>query len=200
VTLSTSYRWIAPIYDWVVAAPLAAARRASLAQIPASGCLRVLISGAGTGLDLLHVPRCHRYIATDLVQAMLVQARPRAQGLDCALIRADSTRLPFASSRFDVVVLHLIVAVVSEPSAVLAEAARVTRAGGTVLVLDKFLTPGGRAPLRRLLSPLAGRIATRIDVVFEQELARVPGLQVVADQPALAGGWFRRIMLRKCAA
>ena len=46
--LSTSYRWIAPFYDWVVAVPSKAARRASLAHIPPSGHLLILISGLGT--------------------------------------------------------------------------------------------------------------------------------------------------------
>ncbi len=197
--LSTSYRWIAPLYDAVVAAPLAAARRASLAQIPASGRLQILLSGAGTGLDLLHVPSCHRYVATDLVEAMLARARARARSLDCTLVRADSACLPFAHERFDIVILHLIVAVVGQPAAVLAEAARVTRCGGTLLVLDKFLSRSQPAPLRRLLSPLVGQLATRLDVVFEDVLACVPQLGVTSDQPALAGGWFRRIALRKTA-
>jgi hypothetical protein len=66
-----------------------------------------------------------------------------------------------------------------------------------VLVLDKFLRPGQRAWLRRALTPLMGVVATRLDVVFEELLARVPGFVVESDQPALAGGWFRRIRLRR---
>ena len=197
MNLATSYRWIAPFYDWVVAAPFAAARRASLANIPRSGRLRILVSGVGTGLDLPHLPACHRYVGTDLVEAMLTRAAARTRGLDCELIRADSMRLPFASECFDIVVLHLIVAVVEQPAAVLAEATRVTRQGGRLLLLDKFLAHARPAPLRRLLSPLASRVATRLDVVFEDVLAQVQGLSVVSDEPAAAAGWFRRIVLSK---
>jgi ubiquinone/menaquinone biosynthesis C-methylase UbiE len=199
VSLARSYRWIAPFYDRAVSVPLDAARRASLAGIPGSGRLDVLIDAAGTGLDLPLLPACHRYVATDLVEAMLARARGRIDGLDCALVRGDSMRLPFAAAAFDMVVLHLIVAIVDRPVAVLAEAARVTRPGGTLLVLDKFLRRGRAAPLRRWLSPLAGRVATRLDVVFEDVLREVPELRVTRDEPAAAGGWFRRIVLEKSA-
>jgi len=73
----------------------------------------------------------------------------------------------------------------------------VLRPGGRVLILDKFLRPDQKAPVRRLVSPLLGLLATRTDVVFEDVLARAPGLEVVSDRPALAGGWFRHIVLRK---
>jgi hypothetical protein len=36
-----------------------------------------------------------------------------------------------------------------------------------------------------------------MDVVFETVLDGVPQLRVVTDEPALAGGWFRRIRLEK---
>ena len=197
MNLTTSYRWIAPFYDHVVSAPLHSARRASLTAIPPSGSLRILLNALGTGLDLPLLPVGHRYVGTDLVEPMLARAAGRARAVDCQLVRADSRRLPFGAGCFDMVVLHLIVAVVSEPAAVLAEAARVTRSGGTVLVLDKFLRRGRPAPLRRLLSPLTGRIATRLDVVFEDVLQEVPVLSVASDRSAAVSGWFRRIVLQK---
>jgi phosphatidylethanolamine/phosphatidyl-N-methylethanolamine N-methyltransferase len=40
-------------------------------------------------------------------------------------------------------------------------------------------------------------MATRLDVVFEDALAFTPGLSVLSDEPALVGGWFRRIELLK---
>ena len=106
-------------------------------------------------------------------------------------------RLPFAAGSFDIVILHLIVAVVGKPASVLAEAVRVTRSGGTLLVLDKFLRRAQGAPLRRLLNPLSARIATRLDVVFEDVIAQVPGVSLESDEPAAAAGWFRRIVMKK---
>jgi phosphatidylethanolamine/phosphatidyl-N-methylethanolamine N-methyltransferase len=197
--LSRSYQLIAPVYDLAVARALEGPRRRSLAKLPRDGRQDILIDGIGTGLDLPHLPLGHRYIGTDLVAAMLRPARARARGLDCELLRADSMKLPFAAASFDWVVLHLIVAVVPDPVAALEEAARVVRPGGYLLVLDKFLRRGQIALLRRVLNPFVSRLATRLDVVFEDTLAQVPNLRVISDEPALATGWFRNILLQRTA-
>ncbi|MGH7930305.1 MAG: class I SAM-dependent methyltransferase, partial [Candidatus Binatia bacterium] len=99
--------------------------------------------------------------------------------------------------RFDMILMHLILAVVPEPPKALLEAARVLKPGGRVRIFDKFLKGGEAAPLRRLMNPVTRRIATRTDVVFESLLTAAPELEPVEDLPALAGGWFRRIDLRK---
>ena len=83
------------------------------------------------------------------------------------------------------------------PPAVWDQCLRVLKPGGQVLVFDKFLRRGQPAILRRLINPLMRRVATRLDVVFEDLLSAAPGLMVEHDQPALAGGWFRMIRLRK---
>ncbi|MBK9161623.1 MAG: class I SAM-dependent methyltransferase [Nitrosomonadales bacterium] len=195
--LRMSYSLIAPLYDLVIERAMREARRTSLASLPADVPQQVLISGAGTGLDLPHAPRLHRYTALDFNPGMLARARPRGGELEVDFVLGDSMSLPFDDAQFDAVVLHLIVAVVPEPQRALAEAARVLKPGGTILLFDKFLLPGQFAPLRRLLTPLSRRIATRMDVVFEEVLAASPDLEVASDTPALGGGWFRRIVLRK---
>jgi phosphatidylethanolamine/phosphatidyl-N-methylethanolamine N-methyltransferase len=197
VSLKTSYTLLAPLYDFVVGPPLRHIREASLARLPAHGALDVLVNGIGTGLDLPLLPAVHHYCGLDLTRAMLDKARPRRGVLDLTLVQGDSQRLPFRAAAFDFVVLHLILAIVPDPARALHEAARVLRPGGTVLLLDKFLQRGERAPLRRILSPLAARIATHLDVVFEDVLAAVTELTLVSDQPVLARGWFRSIELRK---
>jgi ubiquinone/menaquinone biosynthesis C-methylase UbiE len=194
--LRLSYSFIAPLYDFVIERPMRAARKRSLAALPDAG-KRVLISGAGTGLDLPWLPPQHRYTALDFNYAMLSHAQRRGEHLEVDFVLGDSMELPFADGAFDHVVLHLIVAVVPEPQRCLSEATRVLKTGGTIILLDKFLHPRQHAPLRRLFNCITRRFATRIDVVFEEVLRAAPELEVVSDEPALAGGWFRAIVLRK---
>lgn len=196
MTLKHSYTLIAPFYDAAIDRATRAARKHSLSALPAAPG-RVLLAGVGTGLDLPHLPPQHHYVGLDLTEAMLRRARPRAGKADFNGIIGDAQRLPFADGSFDHAVLHLILAVVPQPADCLREIARVLRPGGTALVFDKFLRRGQPALLRRLANPLVRRVATRLDVVFEDVLAHTPTLSVEHDQPALAGGWFRIIRLRR---
>ncbi len=199
--LRYSYTVFSPIYDLLVAPFTAGARRRSLALLRTEQPAEVLLIGIGSGLDLPWLPRESRYTGLDLTPAMLARARRRAAalGLDIQLDEGDARCLPYGDEAFDVVVLHLILAVTPHPEQVLAEATRVLRCGGRIVIIDKFLRSGQKALLRRVLSPLLGFLATRTNVVFEQVLAQVPGLKVDADQPTLAGGWFRQIVLSKAS-
>lgn len=197
MSLKHSYTLIAPLYDAVVERASLEHRARSLGRLPALARSRVLVNGIGTGLDLPHLPPGPAYFATDLTAAMLARARGRNPGIAIHFVQADSLALPFPDAFFDHAILHLILAVVPDPARGLRETARVLKPGGSVLILDKFLRPGQRAPLRRALNLLSRHIATRLDVVFEDVLAGAPDLRVHSDQPAFAGGWFRSIHLVK---
>lgn len=198
MSLKHSYTLIAPFYDAFLTHATRGARRRSLSALADLPPQDVLLLGVGTGLDLPHLPAQHRYAGIDLTAGMLRQSLPRASshGLQFAPVRGDVQRLPFATASMDSVVLHLILAVVPEPTLCLREAVRVLRPGGQLLVFDKFLRRG-EFGWKRWLNPLTRQIATRLDVVFEDVLAEVGGLDVTSDQPALAAGWFRLIRLSK---
>lgn len=200
--LRLSYSLIAPIYDLAISGPLRAARIRSLQSLPVDAAGNILLSGIGTGLDLPLLPKLHHYTALDFNTAMLSRARLRGaklhdESLQVDWVLGDSMALPFADAQFDHVVLHLIVAVVPQPGQCLSEAARVLKPGGSIIIFDKFLRPNKLALLRRALNPLSRRIATRMDVVFEEVLSAVPQLRLMSDVPMLAGGWFRGIVLKK---
>ena len=195
--LRFSYSLIAPLYDLAISLPLLKARTQSLQALPTEFAGKVLLCGIGTGLDLPLLPKLHHYTALDFSANMLARAKPRGVGLRLDWVLGDCMELPFADAQFDHVVLHLIVAVVPLPAQCLSEAARVLKPGGTVIIFDKFLRPQQNAWLRRSLNPLSRHLVTRMDVVFERELEKVRQLYVLSDVPLLAGGWFRRIVLRK---
>jgi phosphatidylethanolamine/phosphatidyl-N-methylethanolamine N-methyltransferase len=195
--LRMSYTLYAPIYDLTIERAMRAARKRSLTALPTGASKNILISGAGTGLDLPLMPALHRYTALDFNPSMLARARLRGENLDAEFVLGDCMALPFADAQFDHVVLHLIVAVVPEPQRCLSEAARVLKPGGTILLFDKFLHSNQRAPIRRLFNVITRRFATRMDVVIEEVLSAAPELEVLSDEPMLAQGWFRGIVLRK---
>lgn len=197
MSLKQTYTFFAPIYDALIDRPSRRMRQDSLARLPQEGDMDILLAGIGTGLDLPFLPLNHRYVGVDLTPAMLRHTLPRQDGLWLNLVIGDCRALPFADAYFDHVVAHLIIAVTGDPVATLQESARVLKPGGSLLVLDKFLHPGQAAPLRRALNPLSRRLATRLDVVFEDALAKTPSLRMESDEPVLAGGWFRSIKLVK---
>ena len=198
MSLKLSYTLLSPFYDLVVGPAFRSARRRSLAALPRGGSGAVLLNGIGTGLDLPWLPPGCRCVGLDLTRAMLARCARRATNLEFAAVQGDSLALPFRDASFEHAVLHLILAVVPDAARALAETVRVVRAGGSILVFDKFLRRGEpEEPVLRLFSPFAARIVTRLDVIFEDLLPRVPGVRVTSDEPAAAGGWFRLIRLER---
>ena len=196
--LKQSYTLFATLYDPLIARASEALRAENLKPLQAEQDKEILLMGIGSGLDIPHLPTGNRYTGIDLTPAMLKRARLRAEGRhDIELHEGDAMAMPYADESFDIVVMHLILAVVPQPQLALKEAARVLRPGGRILMLDKFLQPGAWAPVRRLLNLLSRHIATRTDVVFEEVLADCPQLSLKRNTPALAGGWFRRLELEK---
>ena len=117
----------------------------------------VLEIGVGTGRNLLHYAPDTRLTGVDLTPAMLVQARDRAVelGIDAELRLGDAQALDFRDNRFDAVVMTLVLSAVPDARRAMAEARRVLRPGGRLLVLDFVRSP--HRPVRvvqRLLNPL----------------------------------------------
>lgn len=70
---------------------------------------------------------------------MLRIARARLQQLPAeqhALVHGDFTQLPLDDGSFDTVLFHQVLHYAQEPEGALAEAARVTRPGGRIAIVD----------------------------------------------------------------
>jgi ubiquinone/menaquinone biosynthesis C-methylase UbiE len=101
---------------------------------------RVLDVGCGPGATALaFAERVASVVALDLTPAMLVQARRLAAVRGLANVRfecGNAERLPFPDASFDVVTSRLAAHHVSDPAAMVAEAARVLAPGGVFLLSD----------------------------------------------------------------
>ena len=94
--------------------------------------------GCGTGhLSAMVAPHVAQVIAVDGSEEMLAAARERTHGLaNVTLHLGDLERLPLADGLLDVATLSLALHYVPDPSRAVAEAARVLRPGGRLVVLD----------------------------------------------------------------
>lgn len=94
--------------------------------------------GCGTGLTTAALaPFVARVIAVDESSAMLAAARRRLAEHDNVELRSGSLEdLPIDAASLDVAILSLVLHFVVDPAAVIAEAARVLRPGGRLLVVD----------------------------------------------------------------
>ena len=197
--LRQSYTLLAPIYNFIVASPTQNFRKKNLQHLSDYDGRNVLLTGIGTGLDIPFLPDGPNYYANDLTWAMLKRAQTQnlVNKKHIALQQADAMHLPYADNTFDVVVLHLILAVVSNPVCALQETARVLKPGGKIFIFDKFLQPQQHAYFRRALNTVLRHFVTHTNVVFESIHLHCQNLDLIKNEASMIGGWFRIIHLQK---
>jgi phosphatidylethanolamine/phosphatidyl-N-methylethanolamine N-methyltransferase len=190
----------APAYDMAArAAGFEAARRLSIERLQLGPNDRVLIVGAGTGLDLEFLPPNTTVTAIDVTPAMLKQLERRAadSGRPVTAHIMDARQLTFADASFDAVILHLILAVMPQPERGLREAVRVLKPGGRIAVFDKFLGDDERPSLkRRVLNAVAKPLFSDLNRRLGPLIEGAP-LAIEQDQPVALGGTYRVVTLVK---
>jgi ubiquinone/menaquinone biosynthesis C-methylase UbiE len=108
--------------------------------VPLAGSERALDAGAGTGALAFALSGLVReVVALDVVPELLAEARKRIDDHpNVTLVEGDLTDLPFADGEFDLVGSLNTLHHVSRPELAVAQLARVTRPGGTLLVVDQI--------------------------------------------------------------
>jgi ubiquinone/menaquinone biosynthesis C-methylase UbiE len=124
---------------------------------------RALDVGTGAGaLALALAPRVREVVAVDRSAELLAEARARAPA-NVELVEADATSLPFPPASFDLAATLRTLHHVQRPELVIAELARVTRPGGTILVVDQI------APV----DPLAALELNRFERTRDETTTRI---------------------------
>ena len=184
------YASFAPFYELVVSpiAPLRC-RVAALAGVDARA--RVLDVATGTGAQArAFAEKAREVVGVDLSESMLRVARRKSRARNLIYQHADATALPFDDASFGVscvsFALHEMPNTIR--ARVVGEMARVTRAGGTVVVVD----------YRRRAGTL-GEVIHRFVKLYEREryaefigsdllgLIRTAGIEVREDRAMLLG-------------
>jgi ubiquinone/menaquinone biosynthesis C-methylase UbiE len=114
---------------------------------------RVLDVGAGDGnLAVAAAGAGAAVVASDLTPELVARGRSRTRGLDVEWLEADAEALPFDDGSFDATLSAFSLQYAPRPAVALAEALRVTRAGG-VIGLASWTPDGYTAEM----SAIAGR-------------------------------------------
>jgi ubiquinone/menaquinone biosynthesis C-methylase UbiE len=100
---------------------------------------RCLEIGSGTGLNIERWPKDVDLVLSEPDPHMAAQLRKKAGGRE--VVQAPAEKLPFDDASFDTVGLTFVFCTVPDPSAALAEIARVLKPGGRLLFLEHVRSP-----------------------------------------------------------
>lgn len=196
---SALYSSLARFYDTLFA-PLTERRIGrAVRRIPFKEGDRILDMGVGTGLSLRFYPENVEVLGIDLSEAMLAQAQQKVEHLGLSHVRlaqANALAPPFADASFDHTLISHVLSVAGDPLGLLNEAKRLTRPGGTIVVVNHFrddLHLIGR--LEQALSPLFFRMGWNTELSAD-ELIEASGLLVLERFRLFPGDLWEVILLQ----
>jgi ubiquinone/menaquinone biosynthesis C-methylase UbiE len=192
------YTLYTPGYDFI-ASFLRTSRGKSIASLNIREGDKILIVGAGTGLDLEFLPIGCEITATDITPSMVDRIKRRAGvwNRKVQTLVMDGQSLDFADNSFDIVILHLILAVIPNPVACIKEVERVLKPGGQVAIYDKFVRKNRKVSVtRKVVNVITNLLFSDITRDFES-IVKHTALTVVLDNGADLNGNFRLIQLKK---
>ncbi|MGK7392381.1 MAG: class I SAM-dependent methyltransferase [Candidatus Cyclobacteriaceae bacterium M2_1C_046] len=189
------YTLYVPLYD-LVGKIFSKSRAKAIEKLGIRSNDRVLLIGAGTGLDIKYIPTGAEVYATDITPAM-VNIIQKKYGEEAEAKVMDGQDLQFTDQHFDKIILHLILAVIPDPHKCIREAERVLKPGGKIAVFDKFLEPGQKPNfIRRFFNIFTSFLFSDINRNLE-EIKKSTSLKITNQEKADFGGVFKIYILEK---
>jgi SAM-dependent methyltransferase len=118
-------------------------KNGALAWIGAQVEGETLEIGIGRGRSLPYYPPGTKLSGIDLsgVAIQMAAARAAELSMDADIRQGDATRLPYASDHFDTVVFCFVLCTIPDDVAAVAEAVRVLKPGGRLVLLEHVRSP-----------------------------------------------------------
>jgi S-adenosylmethionine-diacylgycerolhomoserine-N-methlytransferase len=152
----------------------------------------VLDLACGTGLDFRHIidriGPDGRIVGVDCTRAMLRQAGRKLAShrwVGVSLVEGDATRLPLASDSCDAVLCSYAMAIIPDYRRAIAEAVRVLKPGGRLVLLEP---KRGTAPWARVVTPLVALSGLGVVHLDRKAWEELPGLLEDVSRRDYVGG------------
>ncbi len=108
--------------------------------LPSNEPLTVLDLGCGTGIVIRQLAKMldpsSKFYGADISAKLLGEAAKFSENDEIQWDHISTGSLPYADGTFDVIVMHTLLSHVPDPLAILAEAQRVLKKGGKLIVFD----------------------------------------------------------------
>jgi phosphatidylethanolamine/phosphatidyl-N-methylethanolamine N-methyltransferase len=174
--IEKAYGRYVKIYDAVFGRMFLPRLRHVIEKLVLSPGQSVLEVGVGTGISLPLYPAGVRVVGVDVLDAMLARAKAKLPGINTQsvlLAKMDGRRLAFKDSVFDHSIVAHVVSVADNPHEILKEMQRVTRPGGSIVIINHFRSenPASLA-LLKALGPLCRKLGWHPDFALEPLIAK----------------------------
>jgi phosphatidylethanolamine/phosphatidyl-N-methylethanolamine N-methyltransferase len=176
-----AYDFYSPVYDFLFKKIFEPCRIAAVRLLGKAPRGRILEVGIGTGLNLPFYPPGTHLVGIDLSEGMLRKAEEKVQDLrieNLVLKVMDAAAMDFADDEFDATLATYVISAVPDPVAVLREMRRVTKPGGTIVILNHFRS---KNPVMRRIEDALAPVCAHLG--WKTNLALTPLLESVGLTP-----------------
>jgi phosphatidylethanolamine/phosphatidyl-N-methylethanolamine N-methyltransferase len=176
-----AYDFYSPVYDFLFKKIFEPGRIAAVRLLGKAPRGRILEVGIGTGLNLPFYPPGTHLVGIDLSEGMLRKAEEKVQDLrieNLVLKVMDAAAMDFADDEFDATLATYVISAVPDPVAVLREMRRVTKPGGTIVILNHFRS---KNPVMRRIEDALAPVCAHLG--WKTNLALTPLLESVGLTP-----------------